>query len=112
MTARANGSSGLDYARRLRVEQLALANMKSTNLNPMEEWDRAVAVWMAKDNCSRDAAVDRIWGRTTWGSALWQRACTWHASQPQIAIENGREVRSGNWQNSGFATLRRIPRRP
>ena len=84
---------------------------RPVTLMPMEEWDRAVAERMDRDRCSRDCAVDRLLA-TAAGSALWGCACTWDAAQPKVVIENGREVRSGNWRNSGFATLRRVPRRP
>jgi hypothetical protein len=89
-----------------KIEALAARNAKPVTLTPMEEWDKAVADWMAKDNCSRDCAVDRILGRTIWGSSLWNKASMWHAQQPQIAIENNREVRSG------MGSFRRIPRKP
>jgi hypothetical protein len=89
-----------------KIEELAARNAKPVNLTPMEEWDAAVADWMAKDNCSRDCAVDRIWGQTSWGSSLWNKACMWWSAQPQMAVENNREVRNG------MGSFRRIPRRP
>jgi hypothetical protein len=94
-----------------RIEKLASANAKPAILDPMAEWDKAVAEKMDRDKCPRDAAVDRLLA-TPAGSSLWNRANMWWAAQPRTVIENGRKVRSGNWQNTGFATLRRIPRRP
>jgi hypothetical protein len=95
-----------------KIEQLAAQNARPAVLSPMEEWDQAVTQWMEEDNCARDAAVDRILARTTWGPGLWNRACSWWAAQPQVVIENGVQVRTGNWGNRGSASLRRIPRKP
>ena len=94
-----------------RIEQLAAANLKPANLSPMEEWDKAVAERANRDQCPRDAAVDRLLA-TVWGSSLWNRAASWDARQPKVVIENRRQVRTGNWGSSNPATLRRIPRRP
>jgi hypothetical protein len=93
------------------IEQLASANAKPAVVDLMAEWDAAVAARAERDKCPRDAAVDRLLA-TPAGSSLWNKANMWWAAQPRTVVENGREVRSGNWQNSGFATLRRIPRRP
>jgi hypothetical protein len=113
--ARSNGSSDINYVERCEAEAAAAEKREGyarpVTLMPMEEWDRAVAERMDRDQCSRDCAVDRLLA-TAAGSALWGRACTWDAAQPKVVIENGREVRSGNWGSSGFATLRRVPRRP
>jgi hypothetical protein len=94
-----------------RIEQLASVNAKPAILDPMAEWDRAVAEKMGRDRCPRDSAVDRLLA-TPAGSSLWNAANMWWAAQPRTVVENGVQVRSGNWTNTGFATLRRIPRRP
>jgi hypothetical protein len=92
-----------------KIEALAAANIKPAVPTPVEEWDQAVGQWMERDKCSRSAAVDRILARTDWGSALWQRACTWDAAQPKILADG---TRSGNWGNRGTGIVRRVPRAP
>ena len=94
-----------------KIEELAARTAKPVTLDLMQQWDEAVVEKMDRDRCPRDAAVDRLLA-TPAGSALWNSACSWWAAQPRIVVEAGREVRSGNWQNSGLATLRRIPRAP
>jgi hypothetical protein len=88
-----------------RIEKLAAINMRPIGADPCELWDQLVAERMALDNCDRSVAVDRCLSKH---SDVWMRCCQYDAAKPKVV--DG--IKTGNWLNSGSATLRRIPRRP
>jgi hypothetical protein len=94
-----------------RIEQLAAANVKAVPANPCELWNGMVAAKMARDDCARSVAVDRLLA-TREGSDAWQVCCSWDARQPKTIMQNGRQVKTGNWLNNGNGIARRIPRSP
>jgi hypothetical protein len=92
-----------------KIEALAARNAKSVDVNPCAEWDALVAARMASDNCDRSVAVDRCLVKH---SDLWLRCQAFDARQPKVVIENGVEIKTGNWLNAGGGVARRIVRKP
>ena len=94
-----------------KIEALAAANMKPVGANPCITWDAMVEARMARDNCARATAVDRL--LAAGASDLWLKCCAWDAAQPKVIEQRGQRIKSGNWLNANpFGVARRIPRKP
>jgi hypothetical protein len=94
-----------------RIDELARANLKQDDANPCVAWDHAVEWRMQTYNEDRAQATDRLQA-TRDGSDLWLRCQAWDARQPKTVVQDGIQIKTGNWTNSGPGTFRRIPRRP
>lgn len=91
-----------------RIEELAAKNLKAVPANPCAVWDAMVAEKMARDDCSRSVATDRLISRPE-GSDAWLKCQAWDAEQRKILPDG---TKSGNWLNRGNGVVRRVPRAP